>query len=71
MVMTLMIIIVSLTALNLERAVFDIMGGIRERTSNDLAYLILTLLTMGSVVLSVPFLRFYFLIIYRRWARRT
>ena len=44
-------IIATLTALNLERAVFDVMGGIREveRTANDAAYSVLIVLTVVSV----------------------
>lgn len=48
-------IVTALTMLNLERAVFDIMGGIREDgaadpgTSNDAAYEILFMLTMISI----------------------
>lgn len=44
-------IVATLTALNLERAVFDVMGGLREaeRTANDAAYTVLIALTMVSV----------------------
>ena len=44
-------IIATLTALNLERAVFEVMGGIREveRTANDAAYSVLIVLTVVSV----------------------
>ena len=45
-------IVFTLTALNLERAAFETMGGIRgERTANDTAYAYLTLLTYLSVLL--------------------
>lgn len=50
-----MAIIATLTILNLERAVFDIMGGLRESgTSNDSAYAILAGLTFLSVLLVLP-----------------
>lgn len=50
-----MAIIASLTVLNLERAVFDIMGGLRETgTANDSAYAVLFLLTFLSTVLVIP-----------------
>lgn len=44
-------IVATLTALNLERAVFEVMGGIREveRTANDAAYSVLIVLTVVSV----------------------
>ncbi|OFZ15718.1 MAG: hypothetical protein A2Z20_08985 [Bdellovibrionales bacterium RBG_16_40_8] len=61
------VIIASITALNLERAVFEIMGGIRERTSNDSAYMILNLLTMLSVILFAPLLISYGVIVYKKW----
>jgi hypothetical protein len=54
-------IVTTLTALNLERAVFDIMGGLRERagTANDTAYAVLFTLTYFSAILSVPLLLCY------------
>jgi hypothetical protein len=43
------VIVTVLTMLNLERAVFDVMGGLnRQGTANDSAYLVLILLTMAS-----------------------
>ncbi len=63
------VIIASLTALNLERAVFEIMGGIRERTTNDTAYMILNLLTILSVLLFAPLLISYGVIVYKKWKR--
>lgn len=53
-------IIATLTALNLERAVFDIMGGLRESgTANDSAYAILFALTFLSTVLVIPVFAVY------------
>ncbi len=49
------LIVVALTALNLEHAVFELMGGIREGTSSDGAYLVVILLSYLAV-LSAPFL---------------
>lgn len=50
-----MIIVATLAALNLERAVFDIMGGLREPgTASDSAYAILFLLTFLSIYLILP-----------------
>jgi len=48
-------IVTALVMLNLERAVFAVMGGLEETTSADSAYAVLVLLTMGSVCL-FPFL---------------
>lgn len=63
-----MAIVVTLTALNLERAVFDIMGGLRDTgTANDEAYGVLLALTMLSIFLIVPVLLCYLgVIIFRR-----
>jgi hypothetical protein len=48
-------IVVTLTVLNLERAVFDVMGGLRDGgTANDSAYGILFALTVFSMILFVP-----------------
>jgi hypothetical protein len=61
------IIITVLTMLNLERAVFDIMGGLRNETSKDEAYKILILLTLASIILVIPLLILYLNNIYNRW----
>ena len=55
------LIVTTLTILNLERAVFDIMGGLREGggTANDQAYAVLFTLTYFSVMLFVPLLLIY------------
>jgi hypothetical protein len=53
-------IIVTLTVLNLERAVFDLMGGLRGGgTAHDSAYGILVGLTMLSMLLFIPLLICY------------
>lgn len=50
-----MAIIVTLTALNLERAAFNIMGGLRDSgTSNDEAYGVLFGLSLISFLLIIP-----------------
>ena len=50
-----MAIVTVLSILNLERAVFDIMGGLRENgTANDAAYAVLFGLTFLSVFLVLP-----------------
>ena len=50
--MPIFLIIFILTILNLERAVFEIMGGIRNATANDSAYVILNILTFFSVFIA-------------------
>ena len=45
------LIVSALAVLNLERAIFDIMGSVRETTAADAAYQVLVVLTMLSVVL--------------------
>jgi len=53
-------IIVSLTMLNLERAVFEVMGGLRGAgTANDDAYGVLLMLTLISGFLFIPLLLCY------------
>ncbi len=59
-------IVTLLTALNLERAVFDIMGGTRERTSHDGAYGILIMITVSSMMLFVPLLIGYIAILMQK-----
>lgn len=60
----LMAIVATLTILNLERAVFDIMGGLRETgTANDSAYGILFLLTFLSIYLVLPIFVLYLIAI--------
>jgi hypothetical protein len=54
-------IVTALTVLNLEKAVFDIMGGGHESTANDAAYMILFLITVLSVIAS-PFLLIAYLV---------
>ena len=60
-------IVTALAALNLDRAVFDLMGGFRERTgtANDTAYEVLITLTFVSVILFVPLLVCYVGIVLR------
>ena len=54
------VIVSVLTALNLERAVFDVMGGLREEgTAGDQAYGVLMGLTLLSVLLVGPLLLVY------------
>ena len=65
------IIVFSLTALNLERAVFDLMAGISptEGTSADTAYSVLFTLSLFSYLASPVMVLLYFVAIYN--ARRA
>lgn len=54
------LIVITLTILNLERAVFNVMGGLREPgTANDGAYILLGLLSWLSMLLFIPLLCSY------------
>jgi len=57
----LLLIVFVLTALNLERVVFDFMGGIHDsdRTVNDGAYGVLVLISMVSMLAFLPLLAVY------------
>lgn len=65
-------IIVVLTALNLERAVFEIMGGIdpNARTANDGAYKVLWMLSFLSVTAAPLLLVGYLACVVRRFSER-
>ena len=58
-------IVTTLFSLNLERAVFNIMGGFRQPTANDGAYLVLFLLTYLSVYALLPLLAHYLALVVR------
>lgn len=53
------LIIATLTLLNLHRVVFDVMGGLREPSAHDGAYVVLMILTGVSLILSLPLLIAY------------
>jgi len=63
--MPICLIISTLTALNLHRVVFNIMGGVRNPTSHDSAYLVLLFLTTVSIILIGPLLIAYIIFIYK------
>lgn len=56
------LIVVTLTMLNLEKAVFDFMGGVREGTAGDESYAFLALLSFFSVILFIPLVVSYAII---------
>lgn len=53
------LIVVTLTVLNLEKAVFDFMGGVREGTASDASYGILFMLSFFSFLLFIPLILCY------------
>jgi hypothetical protein len=59
------LIVTALVFLNLERAVFDIMGGNREQTQNDAAYIVLIFISVLSVVASPILLILYGVLMHR------
>lgn len=64
-------IIVLLAWLNLENAVFEIMGGLRQPTSNDGAYLVILVLSWFSVILAPILLLAWGWLIFARRRRST
>ena len=70
-VVPLVLIVVILTMLNLERAVFEIMAGLHrtEPTSADGAYFVLVVITFFSVQALIPLLLYYLWVVRR--VRRT
>ena len=61
------IIVTSLTALNLERAVFNIMGGLGKSTSSDGAYGVLIALSVLSMYAVIPLICSYIIIVIRKY----
>ena len=63
----LVLIVVSLAALNLEHVVFEIMAGVdpADRTGNDLAYIVVTTVAVLSTVLAPVLLLTYGWILYQ------
>ena len=67
------IIVVALTGLNLEKAVFSFMGGFSEHTANDSAFATLWLLSLLSILLFIPLVLLYIVLViknYEEAARR-
>ncbi len=62
--MPICLIITTLTILNLHRVVFDVMGGRRNSTPHDGAYLVLVALTTISALLIIPLLVTYGVAVY-------
>lgn len=67
------LIVVVLTELNLEKAVFSLMGGLSatERTANDGAFAILQTLSLLSVLLFIPLLCCYLILALMKFAARS
>lgn len=68
--MPICLIISTLTALNLHRVVFNIMGGLRDPNAHDDSYFILILLTGISAILTIPLLLAYGIGIYNSYKLR-
>src|SRR5688572_18475689 len=64
------LIITTLTILNVHRVVFDLMGGRRNPTPHDSAYTVLIVLTVFSVISTLPLLIAYGIEIYNRRQER-
>jgi hypothetical protein len=64
------LIISALTALNLHRVVFQLMGGLRDPNPHEDAYFILILLTGVSVFLTIPLLVAYVAGIYTSYKKK-
>jgi hypothetical protein len=60
------LIITALFMLNLQRVAFDLMGGRRNTSPHDGAYSILFMLTIVSVLLTLPLLMGYLVAVYER-----
>jgi hypothetical protein len=70
LLLPLVLILVALTALNLEHAVFDVMGGLTETTPADSAYAFVTLLTALAVVVSPVLAVCYVALVIQAWRGR-
>ena len=66
----LILIVITLTMLNLEKVVFNFMGGITEETANDAAYGVLVLLSLLSFLLFLPVLICYVYLAINAWSSR-
>jgi hypothetical protein len=60
------LLITALTALNLEKVVFNIMGGLRDTTGREKSYIVLMGLTYISVIFFLPLLFGYIIGIFTR-----
>jgi len=67
--MPMSLIVTTLSYLNLHRAVFNIMGGLREPTAQDSANGVLMAITLLSLVLVIPLLLTYLGGIFFRWKK--
>lgn len=63
-------IVVTLASLNLERAVYDIMGGFRAPTRGDDAYGLLMFILLLSILLFPVTIISYIILAYRAYARQ-
>ncbi len=61
------IIVVSLTILNLEHVVFDIMGGLTKRSGNDGAFVAVFWLSLLSIMLAPLLAIAYLVLVFLSW----
>jgi hypothetical protein len=69
-ILPIMLIVAALTALNLERAVFEVMARVPRHTAADGAYLILLIITALSVYGSVLVVPWYLIECFLAWRAR-
>jgi len=71
-VLPVMLVIGTLTLLNLERAVFEVMAGLRYRPPNsvDSAYAVLVLLSLASVYGAMIAIPWYLIECFAAWRTR-
>jgi len=70
LLLPLALVVTLLTALNLERAVFDVMAGLRDdHTGSDAAYATLFGITFWSVMAAPALVLAYGVAVWRRWRR--
>jgi hypothetical protein len=68
--MPICLIISTLSALNLDHVVYDIMSGIEHPSPNDSSYLIVLILSGVSAIAAIPLLIAYIIGIYLRYQKR-
>lgn len=65
------IIVVALLNLNLEKVVFEIMGGFHKPTPNDSAYVVLFLITLFSMMLAPVLIIVYSIFVYQAHKKKA
>ncbi len=68
-ILPLCFIVTLLTMLNLDKVVFNIMGGRESPSTDDGAYLFLVLITQLAILAFIPLVLMYIAIIYQKWIK--